>query len=168
MRPDTSGDERGAEVVEPLPRFRRDRHHRRALEKRAGDELGDFEADELERVRVHQIRFSQRHDAGRHAQEPADLEMLARLRHHGFVGRHDKDDEIDAAGAGEHVLDEALVARDVDERHVDVADRHVGEAEVDRDAARFFFLEAIGIRAGQRAHQRALAVIDVTSGADDD
>ena len=55
----------------------------------------------------------------RDLQKPADVEVLARLRHHGFVGRDDQHDQVDAAGAGQHVLDEALVARDVDEREVD-------------------------------------------------
>ena len=94
--------------------------------------------------------------------------MLARLRHHRLVGRDDEHDEIDAADAGEHVLDEPLVAGHVDEREVDAVDGLVGEAEVDGDAARLLFLQAIGIGAGQRPHQRALAVIDVPGGADDD
>ena len=40
--------------------------------------------------------------------------------------------------------------------------------EIDRDAARLFFLQAIRIGAGQRFDERALAVIDVPGGADDD
>ena len=45
--------------------------------------------------------------------------------------------------------------------------RQIGKAEIDRDAARFLLLQAIGIDAGQRAHQRGLAVIDMAGGADD-
>ena len=104
----------------------------------------------------------------RNAQQPADVEVLARLRHHRLVGGHDEHHEVDAADAGEHVLDEALVAGHVDEREVDVADRQVREAEIDRDAARLFFLQPVGIGAGQRLDQRGLAVIDVAGGADDD
>ena len=48
------------------------------------------------------------------------------------------------------------------------ADLGVREAEIDRDAARLLFLQAIRIGAGQRQHQRALAVIDVSGRADDD
>ena len=44
----------------------------------------------------------------------------------------------------------------------------VGEAEVDGDAARLLFLQPIGIGAGQRLHERALAVIDVAGRSDDD
>ena len=45
--------------------------------------------------------------------------------------------------------------------------RQIGEAEVDRDAARLLLLQAVGVDAGQRAHQRGLAVVDVAGGADD-
>ena len=41
--------------------------------------------------------------------------MLARLRHDRIVGGDDEQGQIDAGGAGEHVLDEALVARHVDD-----------------------------------------------------
>ena len=43
----------------------------------------------------------------------------------------------------------------------------VREAQVDGDAARFFFRQAIGVGAGERLDQRALAVIDVSGGGDD-
>ena len=44
----------------------------------------------------------------------------------------------------------------------------VGKAEVDGDSARLLFRQAVGIGAGQRFHERALAVIDVTGGGDDE
>src|SRR5690606_11910982 len=40
--------------------------------------------------------------------------------------------------------------------------------EVDRHPALDFLLEAVGIDAGQRLHERRLAVVDVSGGADDD
>ena len=49
-----------------------------------------------------------------------------------------------------------------------VAARPVREPEVDRDAARLFLLEAVGIGPRQRQHEAALAVIDVAGGADDE
>ena len=84
-----------------------------------------------------------------------------------FVRGDNQHDEIDPAGPGQHVLDEPFVPRDVDERDVDAGDGLMGEAEVDGDAAGFLLLEPIGIGARQGADQRALAVIDVTGGADD-
>jgi hypothetical protein len=50
-------------------------------------------------------------------------------------------------------------------QHRSVGQRRVGVTEVERDAARLFFRQAVGIDAGQRLHQRGLAVVDVTRGA---
>ena len=47
-------------------------------------------------------------------------------------------------------------------------ERQVGEAEVDRDAALLLLLEPVGVGAGERAHERALAVVDVAGGPDDE
>ena len=94
--------------------------------------------------------------------------MLARLRHHRFVRCHYEQNEIDAANAGQHVFHEPLVPGNIDEREVDVLELSVRKAKVDGDAARLLFFQAIGIGAGQRLHQRALAVIDMASGPDDD
>ena len=43
----------------------------------------------------------------------------------------------------------------------------MGKAEVDGDAARLFFRQAIGVSAGERFDQGAFPVIDVTGGRDD-
>ena len=45
--------------------------------------------------------------------------------------------------------------------------RLVGVAEVDGDAARLLLRQAVGIHAGEGAHQGGLAVVDVAGGADD-
>ena len=48
-----------------------------------------------------------------------------------------------------------------------VGGRQIGKSEIDRDAARLLFLEAIGIDTSQRAHKGRFAVIDVASRPDD-
>ncbi len=106
-------------------------------------------------------------------EQPADVKMLTRLRHDRLVCRNDEHHDVDAADPGEHVLDEPLVARHVDEGQRDVirpAHVHVqvGEAEVDRDAALLLFLEAIRIGPGQRADEGALPMVDVPGRTDDD
>ena len=94
--------------------------------------------------------------------------MLACLRHDAVVGRHDKQHEIDAARTGKHGVHEALMPGNVDEPDdLPAGRRQVGESEIDRHAARFFFLQAVGIDAGQRAHQCCLAVVDMPAYADD-
>ena len=115
-----------------------------------------------------QIRLGQRDDAALNAEQIDDGKVLARLRHDAVVGRDHQQHEIDAGRPGQHVVDEFLVAGHVDEaEHRAVRRRQIGKAEIDGNAARFFFLQAVGIDAGERAHQRGLAVIDVAGGADD-
>jgi hypothetical protein len=59
------------------------------------------------------------------------------------------------------------MARHVDEaEHAAIRGRQICEAEIDRDAARLLFLQAVGIDAGEHAHQRRLAMIDMPGCAD--
>jgi len=103
----------------------------------------------------------------------ADGEVFACLRHDALVGSDDEHDGGDASSAGEHVADEECVAGDINE--TDAKSRalrrdHIegSEAEVDGDAAAFFFGEAVGVDAGESADERGLAVVDVPGGSDDD
>ena len=82
----------------------------------------DVLPDERARVGVGEIGLGQHDDAARNAQQPADVEVLARLRHHRFVGGDDQQHAVDAADAGQHRPHEALVAGHVDERDARVAD----------------------------------------------
>ena len=95
--------------------------------------------------------------------------MFPRLGHHGFIGGNDKHDEIDAANAGKHVLDETFVSGHVDEPDTGaVVQIQVGKSDVDGDPAFLLFLEPIGIDAGERPYQCGLAVIDVAGRPGDD
>jgi hypothetical protein len=102
------------------------------------------------------------------AQQRHHREVLARLRHHAVVGGHHQQRVVDAGGAGQHGVQQALMAG-----HVDKAERHAAArvqvriAELDGDAATLFFRQAVGVDAGERAHQRGLAMVDVPRGADD-
>ena len=89
--------------------------------------------------------------------------MLARLRHHGFIAGDDQQHAVDAADAREHRPHEPLVAGHVDEGDARVADRGVREPQLDGDAARFFFLETIGIDAGINALVPGLVDVPRTS-----
>jgi hypothetical protein len=44
----------------------------------------------------------------------------------------------------------------------------VSETDIDRNAAPFFFFQAVGIDAGQRSYERGFSVIDMSGGAYDD
>ena len=86
-----------------------------------------------------------------------DGQMLARLRHDAVVGGDHQHHEVDARGAGQHVVHEALVTGHVDEAD-DLAARArpIGKAQIDRDAARLLLLEPVGIDAGQRPTSEVL------------
>ena len=95
-------------------------------------------------------------------------EMLRRLRTPPLVRGDDEQDRRRRTEPGEHVADEALVAGDVDEGQVLArGQRRPRVAEVDRQAATVLLGPAVGLDAGERAHEGRLAVVDVTSGRDD-
>jgi hypothetical protein len=114
-----------------------------------------------------EIDLGHRDESATDAEQIDDGKMLAGLRHDTVVGGDDQKHEIDATGSGQHVVHELLVAWHIDKaEHLAVRRWQIGKAEIDSDAAGLFFLEAIGVDAGERPHQRGLAVIDVTGGAD--
>src|SRR5262249_55933597 len=106
--------------------------------------------------------------SGLDAQQRTDGEMFSGLRHDAFVGGDDEHGEVDAPDARQHVLDEALVTRDVDDLDRESV-RLFGKrkAGIDRDAASLLFGQAVGVDAGQRFDERGFAVVDVSRGADD-
>ena len=145
------------------------RHHRRALQKRAGHELLHFQPHQFQDVRFHQIGLGERHDALRDSQQAANVEVLARLRLDGFVRRDDEQHQIDAAHAGQHVFDETLVTRHVHEAQPQGGRQlQVRETDIDGDAAALLLFQPVRVDAGERLDQRGLAVIDVAGRAHDD
>ena len=134
-----------------------------------GHELPHLELGERLAVRVGDVALRERDEAARHAQEPADVEVLAGLGHDRLVGGHHQGDRVDAVRARQHVPHEPLVAGHVHEGGDDAfPELGVGEAEVDRDPALLLLLQAVGVGAGERAHEGALAVVDVAGGPDDE
>ena len=157
-----------AQVLDAVAGHGRDRDDLGTREAGVGEQLTDV-GDDLCLLRLGgEVDLGQRDDAARDTEQVDDGEMLAGLRHHAVVGGDHEQNEIDAGGAGQHVVDEFLVTGHVDEaQHRAVRCRQIGEAEVDGNAARLFFLKAVGVDAGQRPHQRGLAMVDVAGGADD-
>jgi hypothetical protein len=117
--------------------------------------------------RVGEVRLGHRHHALGHAERGQHRRVLARLRHHAVVGGDDHQIQVDAGRAGDHRAHEALVAG-----HVDDAQRAAGGqlqrrvAERDRDPARLLLGQPVGVGAGQRQHDRRLAVVDVARRAE--
>ncbi len=142
-------------------------NNRRVFEKRSGDQFARFVFNQREHLFVDQILFGDHDETIAHAEQTTDVEVLARLRHHTFVSSDHQREQIDTVRSGQHVFDEAFVTGNVDETEAQIVEFEIGKAEIDRDAASFFFRKAVGIDAGQSAHEGALSVIDVTGGADD-
>ena len=94
--------------------------------------------------------------------------MFLRLRHPAVVGGHDEQREIDRAQSGDHVANEIFVSGHIDHAHGKTGQREMREAEIDRDTARLFLGQTIGVDAGQRLDQRGLPVIDVTGGRENE
>ena len=82
------------------------------------------------------------------------------------VGGDDQQEDVDAAGAGDHRPHQLLVPRHVDQAEAAGAEVERGEAELDRDPPPALLGQPVGLAPGQRAHQGRLAVIDVAGGAD--
>ena len=76
--------------------------------------------------------------------------MFACLRHPALIRRDHKHDQIQVVRARKHIFDEALVPRHIYKAKVNIANRQIRKADVNRDSALFFFLEAVGIGARWR------------------
>ena len=100
---------------------------------------------------VYEVGFGQDNYATLHAQQIKNSQVLARLWHNPLVGGNHQQSRINAADTGKHILDEALMARHVDDTHLAPAWQfEPGKAKIDRHAAFFFFRQAIRIDARQR------------------
>ena len=124
--------QRRLQLVQAGTGLRAHRHH-----GRAGHELACLFDRELERLLVDRVRLRHRDDAAVDPEQAQDRQMLVRLRPRA-LGRVDHEqEEVDPARPRDHVVDEALVTRDVDDGQpppVREVERRV--AEVDRDPAR--------------------------------
>ncbi len=81
--------------------------------------------------------------------------MLHRLRPHAVVRGDDQQEQFHPGRAGEHVVHEALVPGNVDDPRFDaVVEAQVREPEVERHPTQLLLDPAIGIGAGERAHER--------------
>ena len=134
-------------------RCRRD--HRFCLPRDVLDGLGGSE-----------VRLCEDHCAAIYAEQVENRQMLERLRHNPVIDGDCQKRKIDPACAREHRVNEALVARNIDEAdRPPRSRRHIGEAQVNRDAAGLLILQPVASDARQGFDQSRLAVIDVTGEA---
>ena len=161
MFPRSSGQD-FAQLVDAVAADCRHRQHFDPGERRGREQCAHLGGHFIDALRWHAVGLGDDGDAAFDRQEVDDIEMLDSLRHDAVIGSHDQHDEIDPAYAGQHVAHEPLVSGDIDEAD-DVAVRGLAicKTEVDRNAARFFFGQAVGVDAGQRFDERGLAVVYV-------
>ena len=101
-----------AQRVDALAGDGRDRHDVGAGQAGAGQRVRDLGGRPPRAASgVDEVGLGQRDDAALDAEQVDDRQMLARLRHDAVVGGDHQQHEIDAGRAGQHVVDEALVAR---------------------------------------------------------
>ncbi|MBK7701413.1 MAG: hypothetical protein IPI34_00265 [bacterium] len=163
------GGERDAQVVQTLAGARRDQHRGAVLQERAAREVAHLLERDLGEVAVDQVELGDDDDAAAHPERGQDLQVLHGLGHDPLVRGHHQQREVDAAGPGDHLPHEALVAGHVDDAQGRaVRQGQLREAQFDADAALLLLLEAVGLDAGQRLDQRRLAVVHVAGGAQDE
>ena len=104
-----------AQPIDALAGPRRDREDFGALQLRSGDRLADLRDHLGDALGRGEVGLGQRHNAALDAEQVDDRQMFARLRHDAVIGGDRQQREIDAAGAGQHGVDEAFVAGHVDE-----------------------------------------------------
>ena len=123
---------------------------------------------EFEKVVVNEVGLGEGDETPSDVEEVEDGEVLAGLGHDAFVGGDNEEGHVDAADAGEHIADEALVAGNVDDGDF-LAGREgePGEAEVDGHAPFLLLGEPIGVDAREGLDEGGLAVVHVARGADD-
>ena len=127
----------------------RDGNDRYAFEGRAFENVLDFRRHELEPLVVHEIALGDGHEAAADVQQVENGEVLPCLGHHRLVGGDHEESQVDAAHAGEHVVDESFVTGNVDDADLAaVGQGHPGETEVDGQAPLLLLLEAVGVDAG--------------------
>ena len=155
--------ELGLQVVQAGTGRGREGQHGGIAQRRPRDSLPHARHDGLQRLGVDEVRLGDDDDRGRDAEEVEDVEVLLRLRLPALVGRHHEDGGVDGADACQHVADEPLVTRDVDDPHLPARRQlQPGEAQVNGETPTLLLLEAVRVDAGQRLDERALAVVDVT------
>ena len=137
------------------------------FEEGALHQFADFQFHHLACRLVNEVAFRDGDHAMTQTEQAQDFEVFARLRHHGIIGGDDQHSEINARGPGKHVLDETLMAGHIDDAEAERRQVEDGKADVDGDAARFLFGQAVAVDAGQRLDERRLTVVDVSGGAED-
>src|SRR5580692_2337154 len=101
------------------------------------------------------------------AKQAADIEMFARLGHDRFIRTDHQQNQVDAPNASEHVFDESLMPRDIDEPEAHIRIQiEMRETQIDRNSPALLLFQPVCINPCETFDQRGLAMINVTRGPD--
>ena len=154
---------RADKLRQPLARVRRHRQNPRPFQRGASKRVLHVRRHQLQPLVVNEVRLRERHHAARYPEQVQYRQMLPRLRHYRLVRRHYQQRDVYPADARQHIVDEPLMTR-----HVNDADFAAGrqpeprKAQVYRQPALFLLGESVRVYPRQRLDERGLAVIYVS------
>ena len=99
----------------PVPVVQETAQRGRLVQEGPGRERVHVAAHFLDAGRGHAVGLVEHDDPAREAEQREYLQVLAGLRHHAVVHGDDQHGELPRGDAGDHVVDEAVVAGDIDE-----------------------------------------------------
>jgi hypothetical protein len=157
------------EIIEAGTCARRGAHTGCCFEKRPRENIVQFGFDDVGGLAVDQIALGEDDEAGLQSQQLHDVQMLARLWHHRFVGGNNEHTEVDTGGAGNPGLDEALMSGHVHQTNAIAARQlEIRKSKLNGDAARLLLAQTIRVDAGECLDQFCLAMIDMAGGSNDE
>ncbi len=149
------------ELIEALSGHRRRSHDGRAFQKGPLDQRSDILFDQVDPRGVDEIALGHDDHSSGKAEQPEDFEVFPSLGHDRVISGDDEHGEVKARCACEHVPDESLVTRYVDQCQAEAAQLQGREAQIDGDPPLFLGRQAVGVDTRERAHESRLAVVDV-------
>ena len=144
----------GFEFVHAVAGVGRHRGHLAAGKGGILQHVLNFRLDQLHQFVVNQVGFRDDYQAPADAEQVQYRQVFPRLGHHALVGGDNQQGQVDCADAGQHILDEPFVARDVNDADFAPAGQgHPGKAEVNGHLPLFFFGQAVGVDVGEGLDQ---------------
>ena len=156
----------GYKLREALTGVGGDGYDTRALEYSAFESVFNVGGHKLDPLFVHEVALGESDDTPGYSKQVENGEVFTSLRHYRLIGGDDEHREVYASNTGEHVVDKALVSRDIDDTDL-VAAREFEprEAKVYRQAAFLLLGEPVRVNAGQSLNESGFAVVNVACGA---
>ena len=130
------------------------------------EQLVNLELGELDEIGGDQVGLCQGHNQGRDFEQVRDGQVLTALGHHAFGGGDHQEPDPDSSQTSQGVVEEPLVAGDVDETDLEGIASEVSEPDVDRDAPLFLLGPPVAVDACEGLDEGGLSVVDVAQGAD--